>query len=146
MFLIFLIAVLNMFKLLHTLGLAENDNYFWFKKGLWMQNISISFLKGVNFIGIIILLKWFDKRWASFYLPLFVFSEAFDILYMKIGNFLFAEKFAQVNDFLIYVSIALTFLMLFVMYYYLPTDPLDYNLIINESAYYLSTRYSENPK
>jgi archaellum biogenesis protein FlaJ (TadC family) len=111
-----------------------------------MQNISISFLKGVNFIGIIILLKWFDKRWASFYLPLFVFSEAFDILYMKIGNFLFAEKFAQVNDFLIYVSIALTFLMLFVMYYYLPTDPLDYNLIINESAYYLSTRYSENPK
>ena len=101
----------------------------------------------LSLISVITLVKWFDKKWVSFYVPLLMTAETLEwAVYNVFGMICDGEKtcWHRTNVEVGYFACLMTFIICVLIYNFLPTDPLDSNLLINEQAVFLSTRYTSS--
>ena len=47
----------------------------YYGKKLAIQCIILPSLKIINFLSVVTLVKWFDKKWVSFYVPLMLTAD-----------------------------------------------------------------------
>ena len=81
--------------------------------------------------------KWFGKKWVSFILPLFLSYNS--VIY--VSKNIIPKEYKKVISL---TSAIVLFIIIVLILLFLPTDPMDHGLIINETAIYLSSWHTSN--
>ena len=108
-------------------------------------------------LDILIIVKWFSRKWYIVIIPLLLTGETI----VWLGNHYYSCPQNNVGDYnwemkhklilcenkkckIAIIYSLVNFLLQIVFLGYLPIDPIDYNLLINERAINLTSRYSNH--